>query len=81
MLTAMYSLSTSDGVLHITRPDGAGYRLRFVGPGILETCWVGSDGAATGAQTLAPEDFLRQRPDVLVSPDCAAAVRSHAYRT
>jgi len=75
----MYTVTTQDDALHLTRSDGAGYQLRRVGTALVETAWVGKDGASTNPVTLAPEDFLRQRPDVLVSPDCATAVRQFAY--
>jgi hypothetical protein len=75
----MYETSVIDDVLHLTRDDGAGYQIRRVGPALIEAAWVSSSGVSTVPSTVGPEDFLRQRPDVLVSTDCAAAIRALAY--
>jgi hypothetical protein len=75
----MYETSVIDGVLHLTRDDGAGYQIRRIGPALIEAAWVSSSGVSLEPSTAGPEDFLRQRPDVLVSTDCAAAIRSLAY--
>ena len=77
----MYLTSFVDDVLHLTRDDGAGYQIRRIGPALIEASWVSSSGVATTPTTAGPEDFLRQRPDVLVSTDCATAIRTLAYGT
>jgi hypothetical protein len=75
----MYETSIIDDVLHLTRDDGAGYQIRRIGPALIEAAWVSSSGVSLAPSTEGPEDFLRQRPDVLVSADCAAAIRTLAY--
>lgn len=76
---AVYQTSRVDDVLHLTRDDGAGYRIRLIGPALIEAAWVSSTGESTAPTTQGPEDFLRARPDVLVAPNCASAIRSLAY--
>jgi len=75
----MYRASLQSDVLHLTRGDGAGYRIRRVAAALIEASWVDGAGATAVTVTAGAEEFLRQRPDVLVSPGCAAAVRALAY--
>jgi hypothetical protein len=75
----VYRPSLQSDVLHLTRDDGAGYRIRRIASAVIEACWVDGQGATVVTVTADPEAFLRQRPDVLVSPGCATAVRALAY--
>jgi hypothetical protein len=75
----MYRPSIQSDVLHLTRDDGAGYRIRRIGSALIEASWVDREGAPAVTVTTGAEEFLRQRPDVLVSPGCAGAVRALAY--
>jgi hypothetical protein len=76
---AAYTPVDTPSGLVIRRADGAGYVVRRDRIGVLEAIWVTADGSSEGVEIReGVEDFLRSRPDVAVSPGCAAALRSLA---
>jgi hypothetical protein len=67
---------SAQGWLVLRCDDGTGYVIRPSGPGFIMTEWVNSSDVGTGKKRrFLVEEFLRELPEVAMSPGCTEALR------